>query len=188
MINDLMLDAINEIEFFVNEKKEKLFGGKNVFLVGDLFQLPTVSTVQRPVKKMSESNLFLNDFKPFLLETYVRQTGDIVFQRALNNCRIGKLKEEDISLFKQRVCGEGHSITEECTQLSNTTNLCSLHLLRKQKIGHINKKKAIESRPKFFNSLDVDSIGHRLSNFYSDLIDKIPGSLERMLEIYPDNP
>ncbi|RNA07080.1 ATP-dependent DNA helicase PIF1 [Brachionus plicatilis] len=98
MLNDLMLDDINEIEFFFNGKKEKLFGGK---------------------------------YKNILAY-----------------------------LSKESVARD--------TQLQKN-------------------KKAIESRPKFFNRLDVDSVGHRLSNFYSDLIDKIPGSLERMLKIYPDN-
>lgn len=74
------------------------------------------------------------------------------------------------------MCGDRHQITDECNNFSNTANLFSLHCLRKQKIGHINKKKATDKKPNFFKVLMLTRLD---TDFRTSIIDKVPACLEK---------
>ncbi|RNA11773.1 ATP-dependent DNA helicase PIF1 [Brachionus plicatilis] len=182
---DLMLERINEVLTNVNVNS-KIFGGKSIVLIRDLLQLPAISTVSFPVQQIYRSDLFLENFVPFLLETNVRQQNDLTFQKFLNN--LGKLDEEDIVFVKTRVCGDGHTITDECTKLSESVSLCSLHVLRKQVIYQNNLKRKREDDPIIIKSIDIDAAGFPLSEFNSKKIDNTHGSLERELLLFHDSP
>ncbi|CAF0942759.1 unnamed protein product [Brachionus calyciflorus] len=85
-----------------------LFGGKSIILIVDFFQLPAVSSMAFPVEQLYSWKLFKSNFKPFILETNVRQQDDPRFQKFLYNVRIGQVTNDDIEFIKTRICGEGH--------------------------------------------------------------------------------
>ena len=93
-------------------KKEKPFGGKQMVLFGDLFQLP-------PIAQKAEHQ-YLNDrygsiyffdtatykagnFQFIELTVNHRQQGDITYFEVLNRFREGKIAYEDIALINTRV-------------------------------------------------------------------------------------
>ncbi|CAF0948349.1 unnamed protein product [Brachionus calyciflorus] len=100
----------------------------------------------------------------------------------------GKLDDDDVNFIKKRVCGEGHPISDECTKLTDSVSLCSLHVLRKQVILETNNKRKREDDPVIIKSVDTDLAGYLLSDYEKNKIDKVQGSLERQLELFPDSP
>ncbi|RNA26642.1 DNA helicase ATP [Brachionus plicatilis] len=187
MLNDIMLNRINEIlNAVMNRSLDIIFGGKTVILIGDFFQLPAVSTPLFPVEPLFMSPLFTENFTPFLMKTNFRQQSDPEFQQFLNNCRMGTLNESDEKFITKRICGLGHSITDDYNDISNSTNLCSLHVCRKETVGRINKQKSRQFVPKIIESIDIDSVGCSLSEFLRTRIDGVQGTLERELELYQD--
>lgn len=187
MLNDLMLERMNEILTTITQNKT-LFGAKSIILIGDFFQLPAVSTMAFPVNQLYRSKLFKDNFQPFILDTNLRQQEDPRFQSFLNNVRVGKVTDDDIEFIKKRICGEGHPRDSECLKLSDSVNLVSVHVLRKERIKVINNVKKKDSNPKLIQSKDVDSVGCSIAEYYTKRIDLTPGSLEKTLELFPNNP
>ena len=74
------------------------FGGLNMILVGDFFQL-------RPCKGFYafEEKTLWKLFQPFFLETNMRQKDDLTFTNLLNRARVGLLTKEDERLLKIRL-------------------------------------------------------------------------------------
>ena len=77
------------------------FGGLNIILVGDFFQL-------RPVKGHFAfyHSLLWPLFRPFFLTQNVRQSNDAQFSQLLNRIRLGYLHSADIDLLKTRLVSE----------------------------------------------------------------------------------
>ena len=118
--------------------QRKPFGGKQIILVGDFFQLP-------PVVKTGTENSYITEhfggwycfqtrlwqeahFQCVCLKTIHRQQGDRMFMQVLNNIRHGRLLEQDIE-----VDGEALNAVEVLNRfcLNNTSqaippiNLCT---------------------------------------------------------------
>ena len=74
------------------------FGGLNVIVVGDLFQV-------RPVKggHVFRDQMLWHLFTPFFLRTNVRQCKDLRYGRLLNRARVDDLLPGDIDLLKTRL-------------------------------------------------------------------------------------
>ena len=85
------------------------FAGKMIIVCGDLFQLPPVmgSSVYKEGKNLLAQMLRLwQSFKLAELTEVMRQRGDTVFIDLLNNVRVGKLTESDISILNSRFINE----------------------------------------------------------------------------------
>ena len=111
--------VIDEISMMTPELFEKLdiigkrvrastdpFGGIQVVICGDFFQLPPVvkgiSGETAPGRFAFESPVWRSAaMKPVVLSKIERQT-DVAFQRLLNECRIGEPSAETIALLKSR--------------------------------------------------------------------------------------
>ena len=74
------------------------FGGLNMIVVGDFFQLRPVCG--RPALK---NEILWNLFTPLFLHTNVRQCKDPRYGRLLNRARLGHLLPDDIDLLKTRL-------------------------------------------------------------------------------------
>jgi ATP-dependent DNA helicase PIF1 len=141
--------------------KERPFGGKQMIVVGDFFQLP-------PVVKTGMEESYLNDtlggmyafqttvwqragFKTVLLKTIHRQKGETTFVNILNDIRHNNLDERNIVLQNGETataldalnsCCTGKSIVQPPPIILCTTNkeaesynvLCQNHLTAKQQI------------------------------------------------------
>lgn len=85
---------------------ESVFGGLNVILIGDFFQL-------RPVKgRFSFTNtLIWHLFDPVFLTENIRQSTDISYMQLLNRVRFGVPNENDINLLKSRLISENRNMS-----------------------------------------------------------------------------
>ena len=79
-------------------KNEDFFGGLNIILMGDFFQL-------KPVRGhfAFTNHILWNLFKPVILKENMRQKGDSLYKELLNRARIGKLETQDIDMLKTRL-------------------------------------------------------------------------------------
>ena len=101
LLNGEILKIINEILQSIHDNKE-LFGGVSIILIGDLLQLPAVTTLLKPVTQLKDTSLFLENFLPFILETNMRQVDDVRFADLLSRCRLGELNEDDHEFLQKR--------------------------------------------------------------------------------------
>lgn len=107
-------DKINKILQIVNNT-DRLFGGKQVILFGDVFQLPPIASKdeERFLKEKYGSMYFFDSqaykdgkFAFIELKTNHRQEGDEIFFEILNRIREGKLLEQDFDLINKRVVND----------------------------------------------------------------------------------
>ena len=74
------------------------FGGLNVIVVGDLYQLKPVRA-----KMIFTNKVLWHLFQPILLQENVRQSNNRLFVRLLNRARIGELLPQDYDILKDRL-------------------------------------------------------------------------------------
>ncbi len=105
-----MLDAesfekFDKIARSLRQRPDELWGGIQLILVGDFFQLPPVNKKNADGQKQTKRMLFMSDlFKSdqivkLKLREVFRQR-DQRFVALLNNARYGSLSEEDVTLLK----------------------------------------------------------------------------------------
>lgn len=97
MLSPDLFDNLEKIARLLRSS-EKPFGGMQLVLSGDFCQLPCVSSKffcfeAKSWQKCIDVNFYL---------TRIMRQKDIVFQKCLNNARIGELTEENIKLLKTR--------------------------------------------------------------------------------------
>ena len=111
MVRADTFDKINKILQIVNGT-DLLFGGKQILLFGDVFQLPPIATrdEERFLKEKYGSIYFFDSyaykegsFNFIELQTNHRQEGDEKFFEILNRIREGNLVEQDFDLINERV-------------------------------------------------------------------------------------
>ena len=101
MLDNVTFDFISEVCKKIRNN-DKPFGGIQILLFGDFFQLPPVS------KDIGYDFCFYSktweelDLKSVILEDIYRQD-DPIYIDALNNIRLGKVVQKDTDLFDQRV-------------------------------------------------------------------------------------
>jgi len=105
MMTPELFEKLDVIGKYVR-KSNKPWGGIQLVLCGDFFQLPPVSKgisgESTPGRFAFESASWLSSkLQPFLLQTIERQT-DPAFQKLLNECRIGEVSKETIDVLKSR--------------------------------------------------------------------------------------
>lgn len=116
MLHDYQLDAVDKI-IRVVRNNDSPFGGLQVILSGDFFQLPPIAKNNGQTNFITQSDSYVNgNFKVCYLEEYWRQSKNDHLSSVLNAIRSNKLKEEHYILLKQQA---GASLTKQ-----NTTKLC----------------------------------------------------------------
>ena len=111
MVRADIFDKIEKILRIVNDSNE-LFGGKQVILFGDPFQLPPVA--KKPerdylIDKYGGIHFFhsnsykVGGFKFIELTTNHRQKSDFGFYNILNNIRSGNISSKDLDVLNRRV-------------------------------------------------------------------------------------
>lgn len=120
MVDGVLFDKIESVARYIR-RSDKPFGGIQLILCGDFFQLP-------PVKKNDEKMLFCFQSKAwnncvncnFELQTVHRQK-DPTFVRVLNNIRIGRITEEITALLQstatQTIEKDGILATRLCSHV-----------------------------------------------------------------------
>lgn len=97
MVSAKMLQFIHSRLQYVKDN-ELPFGGINVILVGNFFQL-------RPVRGQFafKHSILWQMFKPFLLLQNMRQASNQTYASLLNRIRVGQLLNEDMALLQTRL-------------------------------------------------------------------------------------
>ena len=138
---------------------EEPFGGIQVLLFGDFFQLPPVEKAEKGFCFSSNCWKELN-LKTVFLEKIYRQT-DTKFIRSLNNIRMNSITEDDIELFQSREVKH------------NTYDSDMLHIFSTNKEADN------------YNNLKFNSVKNPVHTFISE--DKIHKKKE-IIEIDKENP
>ncbi len=114
MLHDYRLDMVDEIARRVREN-DKPFGGIQVVLCGDFFQLPPVSRSDEPESRFVVSSAVWEEFNPvtcYLAEQH-RQNDD-AYSEILNALRANDLRRRhaEALLSRQKTSKTDHEITE----------------------------------------------------------------------------
>lgn len=116
MLHDYQLNAVDKIIRNIR-KNDTPFGGLQVILSGDFFQLPPITKANEKSNFITHSHSYKNgNFNVCYLEEYWRQDKNDQLGSILNAIRSNKLNLEQYTLLKQR---EGLFISKQ-----NTTKLC----------------------------------------------------------------
>ena len=145
MVRADIIDFIDKVLRVYSQNMREPFGGKQLLLVGDIFQLePVVKEDDRQLLQPFYPSSFFFAAKVFRLvqpvaielKTIYRQT-DPTFIHLLDNIRTSQVTDTDLKLLNSRVCSE-EKITEINTHLSITLST------RRDTVDYINTRKLNE--------------------------------------------
>lgn len=100
MMTAELLDKLNEIGKKVRSNR-KPFGGIQVLLVGDFYQLPPVNKSDEETKFAFESEAWKELITSSIELTEIQRQKDIIFQGVLKEARIGALSKESSELLSK---------------------------------------------------------------------------------------
>lgn len=99
MMTGELLDKLNEIAKRIRSN-QKPFGGIQVMLVGDFFQLPPVNKGEEAVQFAFESESFREIINHIIELSIIHRQKDEVFQRILKEARHGELSKESCKIIR----------------------------------------------------------------------------------------
>ena len=136
MMSDKMFDLLDTIgRKILNNKKP--FGGIQIILSGDFFQLPPVAENVF----CFESDKFINSFDSIYSLDQIYRQNDSVYKKILNNLRIGKITQNAICKLESRLINNLNVKLDD-----NITRL----LPTKKKVNEINNKNIVKINSKSF--------------------------------------
>lgn len=103
-ISMMTADIFEKLDFVGRSirKNNKPFGGIQVILVGDFFQLPPVNKDAIPQKFVFESPMWKEVIHQVIPLTKIQRQSDPVFHEILSEARVGKLGPKSMEILKQR--------------------------------------------------------------------------------------
>jgi ATP-dependent DNA helicase PIF1 len=105
MLTPDLLDKLDEIGRKIRKCADKPFGGLQVILVGDLFQLPPINK-DGDQKFVFESEIWKTYIKDIVNLRTIHRQSDEVFLKILDEARHGELSEESIEILEARKTNE----------------------------------------------------------------------------------
>ena len=96
-----LFDKLNELAKKIRANK-KPFGGIQLLLVGDFFQLPPVTKGDNETKFAFESDAWSSAITSSVELTIIQRQKDEVFQKILKEARTGSLSKESIKVLTER--------------------------------------------------------------------------------------
>ena len=153
MVRADMFDYIDRLMRFCKESTEP-FGGAQVILVGDFYQLPPVVVREENIQLKNagydspfafSSKAFMGNFKIHYLNEVHRQKGDTAFIDFLNIARTGDVRMNDIGKLNMKVTREPKDVriqltgTNKQSEIINYTELSKIeaepHVFRAEYFG-----------------------------------------------------
>lgn len=103
-ISMMTADIFEKLDFVGRSirKNMKPFGGIQVILVGDFFQLPPVNKEVAPQKFVFESPMWKEAVHKIIPLTKIQRQSDPVFHEILSEARVGKLSPKSMEILKKR--------------------------------------------------------------------------------------
>ena len=134
MMSDKMFELLDEIGRKILNKK-KTFGGIQIILSGDFFQLPPVNENVF----CFESNNFMNSFHSIYSLDKIYRQNDNVYKKLLNNLRVGKITKSAIKILESRLIKNLNvKLDDNITRLLPTKS--KVNEINVKSIKKINKK------------------------------------------------
>ena len=156
MVRADVIDFIDKVLRIYSQNMREPFGGKQLLLVGDIFQLePVVKEDDRQLLQPFYPSLFFFDAKVFRqvqpvaieLKTVYRQT-DPSFIRLLDDIRTSQVTDADLRLLNSRV-------EDEVALPSTGSNLSITLSTRRDTVDYINTRKLdeLDGEPEVFKGI-----------------------------------
>ncbi len=156
MVRADVIDFIDKVLRVYSQNMREPFGGKQLLLVGDIFQLePVVKEDDRQLLQPFYPSLFFFDAKVFgqvqpvaiELKTVYRQT-DPFFIRLLDDIRTSQVTDADLRLLNSRV-GDENALPSTGSKLSITLST------RRDTVDYINTRKLdeLDGEPEVFKGI-----------------------------------
>ena len=156
MVRADVIDFIDKVLRVYSQNMREPFGGKQLLLVGDIFQLePVVKEDDRQLLQPFYPSLFFFDAKVFRqvqpvaieLKTVYRQTAPS-FIRLLDNIRTSQVTDADLRLLNSRV-------EDEVALPSTGSNLSITLSTRRDTVDYINTRKLdeLDGEPEVFKGI-----------------------------------
>ena len=156
MVRADVIDFIDKVLRVYSQNMREPFGGKQLLLVGDIFQLePVVKEDDRQLLQPFYPSLFFFDAKVFRqvqpvaieLKTVYRQT-DPFFIRLLDDIRTSQVTDADLRLLNSRV-------EDEVALPSTGSNLSITLSTRRDTVDYINTRKLdeLDGEPEVFKGI-----------------------------------
>ena len=101
MMTPVLLDKLDAIGRAMRKAKGLPFGGLQVILVGDLYQLPPVNK-EDDYSFVFESEFWKEHIKDVVILNTIHRQSDPVFLKVLEEARLGKLSQESIAILETR--------------------------------------------------------------------------------------
>lgn len=102
MMNANLFELIEEVARIVRNN-DRPFGGIQVILLGDFYQLPPVAKIGDDNRFCFESERWSNVIHDCIILREVMRQKDPIFQKVLSEVRIGKLSPETIDIIQSRI-------------------------------------------------------------------------------------
>ena len=102
MMNAPLFELLEETARLVRQN-EKPFGGIQVVLLGDFYQLPPVGKTEQERKFCFESPIWAKVIEKTVILREIMRQKDPVFQKVLQEVRIGEVSMETIEILQSRV-------------------------------------------------------------------------------------
>ena len=157
MCDGFLFDIVEEVLRKIRESSEP-FGGMQVILVGDCYQLPPVESNTKGFFFESEAYAFGN-FKPVVLTKVYRQN-DKKFIDCLNRIRVAKHTEADIEFLQKRQFPNLNYALLDTTCLYPTNK--EADMLNEYRLNDL------EGKQYEFKSKDIDYTNPMLTDFKRD--------------------
>jgi len=177
MLTGLLFNKLNYIAMELRRNQYSPFGGMQVVLLGDFYQLPPVQSEDF----VFESGAFKEYIEYIIdLKEIIRQS-DTNFQEILNNIRVNKLTEDNIKVLKSRTYEElekeNNNFKEDMDDLGiKPTKIYTL----KKDVETINNKKLLELKNEIKVYLPKTSVeANDDSNFKQKEIDMIVENMDK---------
>lgn len=102
MMSKKLFEILDKIGRYIRNC-DKPFGGIQIIMSGDFFQLPPVE-IENNYYFCFESDKFLDSFDSiYCLKTIYRQNGDTIYKNLLRNLRIGLITKKNLELLNSKV-------------------------------------------------------------------------------------
>jgi ATP-dependent DNA helicase PIF1 len=98
MLTPQLLELLDQIARIVRKRRDAPIGGLQLIFVGDFYQLPPVSSTQFAF----QSSVWKDIVKDVYELTIIHRQKDPVFQKILNQARIGELSPESVAILTER--------------------------------------------------------------------------------------
>ena len=176
MVSSMMVTMISRrlAEIYDNNSP---FGGINIIVVGDIFQL-------RPVlgKAIYTNTLLWQKFQPYFLVQNVRQSTDESYGRLLNRARIGILLPCDIAALKSRLIDIAHNDQPDVLHIYPLRSQVKVYnkLRQSQLLGAV---AMITIAAEHFYSAHDAECGQEVSDYYIPEDERHAGNLVNSLHI-----